>query len=237
MKGLIIDEPWISKILRGEKHWEMRSQATAARGTVALIRKGSGTVVGVARIMGCVGPLNLDQLHANAEKHRVPMVEFESGRAAKWSMAWVLAAAQPLPSPVPYKHPFGAVIWVNLDPGVEAAVLAQIEDQPVEIVAVVNRSRAQSAMPEPVHLPASEKFLLDPSTRVPVAKDGTWFGPHLLKAGQFTIGEKGDEQRLDSYEEALQSLVAMDVPRWRRPNPQGNWGIVSGTDWICAGDL
>lgn len=233
MKGLIVDEPWISKILRGEKHWEMRSQMTKARGLVALIRKGSGAVVGVVRITGCTGALSLDQLRADSDKHRVPIEEFESGRAAKWTTAWELSDAQALRTPVPYKHPFGAVIWVNLDPGVQAAVLAQIEDEAVEIVA----SEPQSIRPAPVQRPTLENFSLDPSILVPVANDGTWFGPHLLRAGQFTVGEKGDEQRLDSFEEALQALGRMAVPRWRRPNPNGNWGIVSSNRWVRAGDL
>jgi hypothetical protein len=80
-------------------------------------------------------------------------------------------------------------------------------------------------------------YALDPKVLLPVAKDGTWFGPHLMRAGQFTIGEKGDEQRVDSFEEALAGLRSMPVPRWRRPNPLGNWGIVSGVRWKQACDL
>lgn len=232
MKGLIIDEPWISKILAGEKVWEMRSQATAVRGPIALIRKGSGQVVGVVRVTGCRGPLSVDQLRDNADRHRVPMEEFETGRAAKWTTAWELAGAQGLQHPVPYQHPFGAVIWVNLDSGVQAAVLAQVEDLPVEVVAAPLAPTRTLVASQPVG-----SFQLAPSTLVPVANDGTWFGPHLLRAGQFTIGEKGDERRLDSFDEALRLLSAMEIPRWRRPNFQGNWGIVSGTRWVRAADL
>ena len=233
VKGLIVDEPWISKILRGEKHWEMRSQATAVRGLVALIRKGSGKIVGVARVTGCRGPLSLDELRANKDRHCVSMDEFESGRAMKWTTAWELIGAQSLPTPVPYKHPFGAVIWVNLDPGVQAAVLAQVANEPVEII---SRSMPPAKL---AYIPQrdSEMFTLDPSTLVPVANDGSWFGPDLLRAGQFTIGEKGDEQRLDTYEDALQALHQMPVPRWRRPNMKGNWGIVSGKQWTRIADL
>jgi hypothetical protein len=43
MKGLVIDEPWISLIISGEKTWEMRSRNTVVRGRIALIRKGSKT--------------------------------------------------------------------------------------------------------------------------------------------------------------------------------------------------
>jgi ASCH domain-containing protein len=51
MKGLIIDEPWISLILQGEKIWEMRKTACHHRGRIALIRKGSGQVVGIAALL------------------------------------------------------------------------------------------------------------------------------------------------------------------------------------------
>lgn len=66
---------------------------------------------------------------------------------------------------------------------------------------------------------------------VPVARDGSTFHPGLLRAGQFQIGAKGEEQHFDSFEEALAALNAMAIPRWRRPNEQGNWGIVSGVNW------
>ena len=67
MRGLVIDEPWISKILQGLKCWEMRSGHTTIREQIALIRKGSGKVVGVARLVGCRGPLDLKELEANAD--------------------------------------------------------------------------------------------------------------------------------------------------------------------------
>lgn len=71
MKGLIVDEPWISLILAGKKDWEMRSQPTQVRGPVALIRKGTGQVVGTANITGNHGPLGLDELRSNASRHCV----------------------------------------------------------------------------------------------------------------------------------------------------------------------
>lgn len=229
---MIVDEPWISRILAGTKTWEMRSQATVTRGTIALIRKGSGRIVGTARIVGCKGPLTIRELATNAARHQVPMEEFESGRAAKWTTAWELAEAKELASPMAYRHPFGAVIWVNLEPGVEAAILAQCEEVPIKVV-VGQGGEARPAIASD----RREIFSLAPAVLVPVASDGTWFGPHLLRAGQFTVGEKGGEQRLDSFEQALSALAAMDVPRWRRPNAKGNWGIVSGTRWARVGDL
>ena len=54
MKALIVDEPWISAILRGEKTWEMRKTGCNLRGSIALIRKGAGHVVGVAEVTDCL---------------------------------------------------------------------------------------------------------------------------------------------------------------------------------------
>lgn len=66
---------------------------------------------------------------------------------------------------------------------------------------------------------------------VPVARDGSTFHPGLKRAGAYQIGAKGEESHFDSFDEALTALNAMPVPRWRRPNEQGNWGIVSGVAW------
>ena len=224
MKALIIDEPWISRILDGSKTWEMRSRMTTARGPIALIRKGSGAVVGVAQLTGCRGPLILSELEANLDRHRVPIDRYRAGAASRWTTAWELAQARPLEQPVPYRHPFGAVTWVNLDSGTVAAILAQNQDRPVHILAASSRPDDGAGL---------HGFCVDPAMRVPVAKDGTWFGPHLMRAGQFTIGEKGEEVRVDSFTEAMERLRQMKSPRWRRPNASGNWGIVTGIKWVA----
>ncbi len=66
---------------------------------------------------------------------------------------------------------------------------------------------------------------------VPVARDGSIFNPSLERNGLFQIGSKGQELNVSSFEEALTMLNAMPVPRWRRPNENGLWGIVSGVSW------
>lgn len=119
-KGLIIDTPPIDRILSGKKTWEMRSSATQQRGRIALIRKGSGLVVGTVEIVGCEGPLNPDQMLAAHDKHMIDPDRIRSGEVAKWKYGWVLRNVKPLSKPVPYRHPSGAVIWVNLDPEVSA---------------------------------------------------------------------------------------------------------------------
>ena len=126
MKGLIIDEPWVSMIVAGKKTWEMRSRNTAVRGRIALIRKRSKTVIGVADLVGTKLKLSRPERNANVDKHQVS--ESEIGEQFKYSTAWVLERARPLRQPVPYRHPAGAVIWVNLDPVVAADIKQQVVD-------------------------------------------------------------------------------------------------------------
>ena len=126
MRGLIIDEPWIGLILAGRKTWEMRKTSTSIRETIALIRKGSGAVVGVTALTGSLPALENAEAYANAERfHAIPPERqaraFEDG----WRTPWVLANARPLAKPVAYEHPNGAVIWVNLSSTVVDAFKAQ----------------------------------------------------------------------------------------------------------------
>jgi hypothetical protein len=128
MRALIIDEPWISAILRGEKIWEMRKRNCKVRGPIALIRKGSGHVVGVAELVDSLQVLTTPQAYADAEpKHRIPPERQASAFRDGWVTPWVIASARPLRRPVPYSHPSGAVIWVTLAPDVAAAVNGQTE--------------------------------------------------------------------------------------------------------------
>ncbi len=120
MRGLLICSPHIEKILRGEKIWEIRGSRTSVRGQIALIRSGSGEVVGTCEIVDCIGPLNDQELRGNAPKAGLRRAEAVS--RYKRSYAWVIAKARPLKRPVPYTHPSGAVIWVILGPRTARAV-------------------------------------------------------------------------------------------------------------------
>ena len=115
MRGLIIKDPWIDLILSGYKKWEIRGSNTRIRGQIALIRSGSGLVVGQCLLTDTIGPLTLKEMKRNIEKHRVPLKELKSRLPYKKTFAWVLQNAKSFSQPIPYKHPIGAVIWVNLD--------------------------------------------------------------------------------------------------------------------------
>lgn len=117
--GLIIDEPWIGHILDGRKSWEMRTTAVTKRGKIALIAKGTKTIVGVSTLTDSIGPLDDQEIVVNEAKHLVPL-----SRIGKWRHAWVLANTVRLRYPVPYSHPSGAVKWVNLDDLTVSAIMS-----------------------------------------------------------------------------------------------------------------
>jgi hypothetical protein len=66
---------------------------------------------------------------------------------------------------------------------------------------------------------------------VPVASDGSVFGPSCRQKKGFKVGPKGSEVYYENIGDALSALLVMDKPRWRRPNSKGIFGIVSGKSW------
>lgn len=125
-KGLVIDDPWIDYLLDGTKTWEMRSRPVSFRGWFGLIRKGTGAMYGVARLVDVRPALTVEEMVAAHDKHRIPESMIRSGAVAKWTTPWVLADITKFPKPVPYRHPSGAVSWVELEPDVTAAIAAQL---------------------------------------------------------------------------------------------------------------
>jgi hypothetical protein len=122
MKALMVKQPWIDKILSGQKTWELRSSSTKARGQIALIESGSGTVVGTCEVVDVQGPLSLADLKRSTRKHAVPARQLGPLPPYKRTHAWVLKNARRLKQPINYKHPSGAVIWVTLSPHVTRRV-------------------------------------------------------------------------------------------------------------------
>jgi hypothetical protein len=126
VKGLIIDEPWIGLILSGQKIWEMRKTACHHRGPIVLIRKGSGQVVAIAEIVDSLPAIEDASEYARAEsQHCIPPSRQHAAFSDGWRTPWVLRNVQPLPEPIAYTHPNGAVIWVNLDDDIKRSIEAQ----------------------------------------------------------------------------------------------------------------
>jgi hypothetical protein len=127
VRGLIIREPWIGYILEGRKTWEIRSRATKMRGQIALIKGGSGQIVGVANVVDSVGPMTFDQLKRHGAKHCAPAKELGDflRKYKNQGIAWVLGDVVRLPELIAYRHPSGAVIWVTLHPTVTKTIQRQ----------------------------------------------------------------------------------------------------------------
>ena len=121
-RGLLIRDPYISDILEGRKRWELRSFATRIRGPIGLIKSTSGRVFGECVLRECIGPLDLDILVRSPEigpndlrelqrAGELPYTDTEGGSS---TYAWVFDDVRVYPEPIPYRHPSGAVTFVDL---------------------------------------------------------------------------------------------------------------------------
>lgn len=110
MKALIIKSPWLKLILDGQKTWEIRSRRTNVRGKIALIQSGTGLVYGEAVLTDCI-ELTRDMLESNYDRHRISDLSIVT---YNHPCAWVLSDAKKYDKPIPYNHPQGAVVWVNI---------------------------------------------------------------------------------------------------------------------------
>lgn len=244
-KALIIDEPWLSKILNGEKDWEMRSTKATHRGLFGLIRKGSGKIYGVAKLSNVSGPYNNQELAKHFNHHHVGADIIENPEY-KWRYAWELTDVQVLEKPVSYIHKNGAVTWVSLDEKAVHDLQEQLDslssnsllDEIEYTHPVSTLSSSSNSLSFPSQFYKSEESVVEAIKSndylVPCAKDGTFFSKQICNnKGIYTVGEKGDEQKFRNFEQALSYLKGMPKAKWRRPNQNGNWGIVSAVDWIA----
>lgn len=110
-RGIIIKKEWLDLIFEGKKTWEIRGRHTNIREVVALIESGSGEIKGYARLKNCYR-LDEEKLKASYDKHQIgdlSIVKYEKVYAYEFDMV------HKLNTPKPYKHPKGAIIWVNLE--------------------------------------------------------------------------------------------------------------------------
>jgi len=93
MKALVIDGPWITAILKGDKPWEMRKKNCNIRGQIALIRKGSSQVVGTANVVDSIPQLaiNAPTMPQPNSNHRIlparQLQAFVDGSRTPWVLA------------------------------------------------------------------------------------------------------------------------------------------------------
>ena len=122
--ALVVVDPYASLIVSGAKTLELRATPTKKRELVGIIRKGSGLIVGLARVSGCSGPLGDAELDSLRARHLVPAGDLVTRPAWRWG--WELEMAWRLPEPVAYRHPSGAQSWVTItDPGLRLRIARQ----------------------------------------------------------------------------------------------------------------
>ena len=163
-KGLIIADPWIGYILDGTKDWEMRSSGVSHRGWFGLIRKGTGAIYGVARLIEVGAPLSLTEMIGTFERHRIPEHMIRSGEVAKWNTPWKLADVRRLDQPVSYRHKSGAVTWVELDDMAIDGLSRQLGDE-------ISKINAEANMPL-VSAPESDRSRAAATVKVDVSHHG-----------------------------------------------------------------
>lgn len=130
MYGLIIKKNWLNKILSGEKTLEIRGSKTAHIGEqIALIESGSSQIKGFC-VIKSVTALTEDKWETEKVRHCVELSFKDLSKRYKTAYAWELTDVIACKQPILYKHPQGAVIWVNLeDLGLEDKIASEIVDE------------------------------------------------------------------------------------------------------------
>lgn len=112
-RALVVKQPWIGLILDGLKTWELRSKDTKIRGRIGLIESGTGKVFGEVNLKRVThAPTSYRSRSLTRTLHRLDSKDF--GLMDQWCFAWVLGDAVRYAEPIPYEHPVGAVVWVDL---------------------------------------------------------------------------------------------------------------------------
>lgn len=113
LDGLIVKTNWADMLLSGIKTWEIRGGQTHKRGTIGIVKSGTGKVWGTVDLVDCIslhGSDAAELFSSNWDKHRV----LSGAVNYKKPWAWVVENPVILSKPVPYLHKQGAVIWVKL---------------------------------------------------------------------------------------------------------------------------
>jgi hypothetical protein len=246
--ALIIDKPWIELLLSGQKVWEMRATKFKKSGYIALIAKGTKTIVGIAKIQGFEGPLSVEELSRNIDKHRVPQVQFRAEKY-KWFVAMKLSDIFRLSSPIPYQHKSGSVIWVKLaeQPNVLKLLTSELSVKIKNTQIKPRKRKPISAQPAPGIINAmatkvkmkqllSGKNALPGTTgKIPLSVKDKIFNQELCsKDGLYHIKLSSKEYRFESKPAVLNVLRKIESAQWATFDSRGHrvWQNTKG--WVKA---
>lgn len=111
-KGLIVEPFWGNLILNGEKTLECRRNDCHIRGKIYIIYKGTKNIYGECEIVDSF-PVTKENFNEFVVRHRI-MCSYED-LPKNYKYFWEIKNAILYDTPIPYNHPKGAQIWVNLD--------------------------------------------------------------------------------------------------------------------------
>jgi hypothetical protein len=111
-QALIIQPHWLNEIYANGKQWEMRSTKTHKRGTFGFIEQGTGLITGQFDLVDSLEAISALEYSMHFDKHRIPLENTDLHQ--KYPYPWVIKNIVRFDKPIKYKHPRGAVIWVNL---------------------------------------------------------------------------------------------------------------------------
>lgn len=121
-RGLMIRDPYITDILLSKKVWELRGTPTKVRGRIGLIKSKSGHLFGEANLVDVIGPLSYIELisswqigpHDQKELIESEQAPYRDRKGSTRTFAWVLSNVISYQPPIPYRHPLGAITFVDL---------------------------------------------------------------------------------------------------------------------------
>ena len=111
MDGLIVKEPYIDWILSGDKTIELRGFNTSKRGKIALIKSGTGLVIGTVEIINTFIIETTNQYEKLRPRHCVGAERNNIRYKELW--AWELRNPTVLEQPVKYSYKKGQQVWVQ----------------------------------------------------------------------------------------------------------------------------
>jgi hypothetical protein len=121
-RGLMIRDPYITDILLQRKIWEIRGRRTKVRGRIGLIKSGAQHIFGEATLTDVIGPMLFQALldswqigpHDQAELQIHQKLPYVTSDGKSKTFAWIFENIICYEFPIPYRHPSGAVTFVDL---------------------------------------------------------------------------------------------------------------------------
>lgn len=111
-KALIIKKEWLDLILTGKKIFEVRGSNTNIRGKIGLIESGSGLIIGECDLVNSI-VIDNNNIEYVLDKSCINNSEIINNMY-KHPHAWELNNSIRYNQPLKYKHPKGAIIWIDL---------------------------------------------------------------------------------------------------------------------------